>query len=80
MFFPEDWSIPDYIYFRLPFASRGNERSEWPSRLGREAEVPLDKELETRRFLAEVVYRIPEDLLDDVIRVRVDELVEKRRR
>jgi hypothetical protein len=35
-------------------------------------------ETETRRFLAEEVYRVPDELLDDMVRVRLQDLEEGR--
>jgi hypothetical protein len=31
-------------------------------------------EMETRRFLAENVYNVPDDLLDDLVRLRLSDL------
>lgn len=43
-------------------------------RLGKLLRQVASNETETRRFLAEEVYGVPDDLLDDLLRVRLRDL------
>ena len=46
----------------------------WLRRLGTDLRIVLENEVETRRLLARVVYRVPEEWLDDVLRVRLSDV------
>jgi hypothetical protein len=49
-------------------------RRQWHLRFDRGLRRLLRNKLEARRFLATEVYDVPEDLLDDVVRVTLAEL------
>jgi len=63
--------------WRLPprFEARPAAMDFWLRRLSTDMRRVLRNETETRRFLAREVYRVPEDWLDEVIRVRLTDLV-----
>ena len=46
----------------------------WLNRLGADLRVVLENEVQTRRLLAREVHRVPEEWLDDVMRVRMSDL------
>jgi 8-oxo-dGTP pyrophosphatase MutT (NUDIX family) len=46
-------------------------------RLGEMLRQLLDNETETRRFLAEEVYGVPDEVLDDLLRIRLNDLREE---
>ena len=68
---PEEEAARREAYRRLAEAAR---RVGVPlERLGRMLREVAHNETETRRFLAEEVYGVPDDLLDDLIRVRTED-------
>lgn len=73
MYLPGEWGIPHYMDFHA-YLEKGKKRQPWRGRSEGNASSALQNQLETRRFLAEVVYGVSEDLLDDVIRVRMSDL------
>jgi hypothetical protein len=46
----------------------------WPRRRRSSPHLQIHNGVETRRFLAEEVYRVPDAFLDDVIRIRMADL------
>ena len=69
---PEERAARREAYRRLADAAR---RVGVPlDRLGRMLREVAHNETETRRFLAEEVYGVPDDLLDDLVRVRLTDL------
>jgi hypothetical protein len=46
----------------------------WLRRSRSSLHLQIQNEVETRRFLAEEVYRVPDAFLDDVIRIRMADL------
>jgi hypothetical protein len=46
----------------------------WRSRFGQDAQAVLANEIETRLLLARQVYRVPDEWLDEVLRVRMADL------
>ena len=71
---PEEQEARRAAYQRLVDAAR---RVGLPvERLGQMLRQVASNEQETRRFLAEEVYGVPDDLLDDLLRVRLRDLRE----
>ena len=71
---PEEQAARRAAYQRLVDAAR---RVGVPlDRLARAIGEVAKNEVETRRFLAEEVYGVPDDLLDDLVRVRLSDLPE----
>jgi hypothetical protein len=69
---PEEEALRREAYRRLLAAAR---RAGLPlEQLARMLGEVARNEAETRRFLAEQVYGAPDDLLDELIRVRMSEL------
>jgi hypothetical protein len=69
---PDEQSARREAYRRLVEAAR---RVGLPlENLGRMLGQVAHNEEETRRFLAEEVYDVPDDLLDDLMRVRLKDL------
>lgn len=69
---PEEREARAEAYRRLAEAARRVGMSL--DRLGGMLRQVATNEAETRRFLAERVYGVPDDLLDDLLRVRLAEL------
>lgn len=66
---PEEEAIRREAYQRLADATR---RAGYPlERLAQLLRQVARNEAETRRFLAEEVYGVPDDLLDDLVRVHL---------
>jgi hypothetical protein len=61
-------------YLPLWIGARGVRQQRELRRSHRDPCVALANGVQTRRLLARVVYRVPEDLLDDVLRVRLADL------
>lgn len=73
---PEERAARREAYQRLVSAAR---RVGVPlERLARALREVARNEEETRRFLAERVYGVPDELLDDMVRLRLEELEEGR--
>jgi hypothetical protein len=71
---PEERAARRRAYERLAAAAR---RLGVPlERLHRALKQVAVNEAETRRFLADVVYDVPDPLLDDLLRVRLAQLLE----
>lgn len=71
---PEEQAARREAYRRLVSAAR---RVGLPlEQLGSMLRQVAANEAETRRFLAEEVYGVPDDLLDDLVRVRMKEMRE----
>lgn len=71
---PEEQAARREAYQRLVDAAR---RVGMPlERLGSALREVARNETETRRFLAEEVYGVPDELLDDLVRVRLSDLRE----
>jgi hypothetical protein len=69
---PEEQAARREAYQRLVNAAR---RVGAPvDALGRMLRTVARNEEETRRFLAEEVYAVPDDLLDDMVRIRLADL------
>lgn len=69
---PEEQAARREAYQRLVDAAR---RVGLPlERLGSALREVARNETETRRFLTEEVYGVPDDLLDDMVRLRLAEL------
>lgn len=69
---PEEQAARRAAYQRLVDAAR---RVGMPlDRLARAIGEVANNEVETRRFLTEEVYGVPDDLLDDLVRVRLADL------
>jgi hypothetical protein len=69
---PEEQAARREAYQRLVDAAR---RVGLPlERLGQVLRQVTENEVETRRFLREEVYGVPDDLLDDLLRVRLKDL------
>lgn len=69
---PEEREERKAAYERLASAAR---RAGMPlERLRSALENITRNEAETRRFLAEEVYHVPDELLDDLVRVKLAEL------
>ncbi|MBW3629804.1 MAG: cyclodeaminase/cyclohydrolase family protein [Gemmatimonadetes bacterium] len=69
---PEEQAARRAAYQRLVDAAR---RVGVPlERLARAIEKVARNETETRRFLSDEVYGVPDDLLDDLVRVRLNVL------
>ena len=72
---PEEQAARREAYQRLVDAAR---RVGVPlDRLARAISEVARNEAETRRFLTEEVYGVPDDLLDDLVRVRLKDLAER---
>ena len=72
---PEEEAARREAYQRLVDAAR---RVGFPTeRLARALRAVTRNEAETRRFLSEEVYGVPDDLLDDLVRVRLKDLAER---
>ena len=72
---PEERAARRAAYQRLVDAAR---RVGMPlERLARAIGEVARNETETRRFLADEVYGVPDDLLDDLVRVRLHDLGER---
>lgn len=72
---PAEKAARQEAYERLVAAAR---RLGVPlGRLGRLLREVARNETETRRFLSEEVYGVPDDLLDDLLRVRLGDLREE---
>ena len=72
---PEEQAARRAAYQRLVDAAR---RVGVPiERLARAIEQVARNETETRRFLSTEVYGVPDDLLDDLVRVRLSDLPER---
>lgn len=71
----EERAAREEAYHRLSAAAR---RVGLPiEQLGRLLRQVARNETETRRFLAEEVYGVPDDLLDDLVRVRLEDLARR---
>ena len=69
---PEEQAARRAAYQRLADAAK---RIGVPiERLSRMLREVAENETETRRFLSEEVYGVPDDLLDDMVRVRLEDL------
>ena len=69
---PEEQAARREAYQRLVNAAK---RVGMPlERLARAISEVARSETETRRFLADEVYGVPDDLLDDLVRVRLGDL------
>ncbi len=74
---PEEQAARREAYQRLVDAAR---RVGMPlDRLGSALREVARNEAETRRFLSEEVYGVPDELLDDLVRVRLTDLREDER-
>jgi hypothetical protein len=72
---PEEQAARREAYQRLVNAAK---RVGLPlERLARAIGEVARNETETRRFLAEEVYGVPDDLLDDLVRVRLHDLADR---
>ena len=72
---PEEQAARREAYQRLVDAAR---RVGLPlERLARAIGEVARSESETRRFLADEVYGVPDDLLDDLVRVRLKDLADR---
>ena len=69
---PEEQAARQEAYRRLAAAARRVGVSV--DQLGRALREVARSEAETRRFLAEEVYGVSDDLLDDLVRVRLADL------
>ena len=72
---PEEQAARREAYERLAGAARRVGMSM--ERLGEMLRTLLHNEVETRRFLAEEVYGVPDHSLDDLLRIRMGELGEE---
>jgi hypothetical protein len=73
---PDEQEARREAYQRLVDAAR---RVGLPlSNLGRMLRDVAHNEEETRRFLSREVYGVPDDLLDDLVRVRLEDLPRRR--
>jgi hypothetical protein len=72
---PEETKARREAYDRLVNAARRAGMSL--DRLGELLRQVAHNEEDTRRFLAEEVYGVPDDLLDDLVRVRLRSLGER---
>ena len=73
---PEEQAARREAYQRLVNAAR---RVGLPlERLARAIGQVARSESETRRFLADEVYGVPDDLLDDLVRVRLKDLADRK--
>lgn len=71
---PEEQAARREAYARLSAAAR---RVGVPlERLGSLLRQVARNETETRRFLADEVYGVPDDILDDLLRVRLEDLAQ----
>jgi hypothetical protein len=69
---PEEQAARREAYARLSAAAR---RVGVPlERLGNLLRQVAHNEAETRRFLSDEVYGVPDDVLDDLLRVRLEDL------
>ena len=71
---PDEQAARREAYERLAGAARRVGMSL--DRLGHLLRQLLKSEVETRRFLAEEVYGVPDEALDDLLRIRLGELDE----
>ena len=71
---PEEQALRREAYERLAGAARRVGLSL--DRLGALLRQLLRNEVEPRRFLAEKVYGVPDEVLDDLLRIRLKELDE----
>ena len=72
---PEEQAARREAYQRLVNAAK---RVGMPlERLARAIGEVARSESETRRFLADEVYGVPDDLLDDLVRVRLKDLADR---
>jgi len=72
---PEEQAARREAYQRLVNAAK---RVGMPlERLARAIGEVARSESETRRFLADEVYGVPDDLLDDLVRVRLSDLADR---
>jgi len=72
---PEEEAARREAYERLAGAAKRVGMSM--ERLGEMLRQLLDNETETRRFLAEEVYGVPDEVLDDLLRIRLNDLAEE---
>lgn len=72
---PEEQAARREAYERLAGAAKRVGMSM--ERLGEMLRQLLDNETETRRFLAEEVYGVPDEVLDDLLRIRLGDLAEE---
>ncbi|HEU4457156.1 MAG TPA: hypothetical protein VFR81_29070 [Longimicrobium sp.] len=72
---PEEQAARREAYERLAGAAKRVGMSM--ERLGEMLRQLLDNETETRRFLAEEVYGVPDEVLDDLLRIRLNDLAEE---
>jgi 8-oxo-dGTP pyrophosphatase MutT (NUDIX family) len=72
---PEEEAARREAYERLAGAAKRVGMSM--ERLGEMLRQLLDNETETRRFLAEEVYGVPDEVLDDLLRIRLNDLREE---
>ncbi len=72
---PEEEAARREAYERLAGAARRVGMSM--ERLGEMLRQLLDNETETRRFLAEEVDGVPDEVLDDLLRIRLNDLAEE---
>jgi 8-oxo-dGTP pyrophosphatase MutT (NUDIX family) len=72
---PEEEAARREAYERLAGAAKRVGMSM--ERLGEMLRQLLDNETETRRFLAEEVYGVPDEVLDDLLRIRLGDLAEE---
>ena len=72
---PEEQAARQAAYQRLAEAARRVGLSA--DRLAHALRQVTQNETETRRFLSEEVYGVPDDLLDDLVRVRLAGLTEE---
>jgi hypothetical protein len=61
----------------IPAESRADLANLWRRRFSADMHRVLQNELLTRTFLSDVVYGVPEEWLDEVVRVRMGELDEE---
>jgi hypothetical protein len=68
---------PDPAWWRSrsgPGARPEGASRSWRSRFGQDARALLANEIQTRLLLARQVYRVPDEWLDEVLRVRMADL------
>ena len=69
------WEPVEFGWPEIPPELNKRARLQWHLRFDRDLKKLLQNEAATKKFLAEVVYDVPEDLLDDVLRIRLAELL-----
>ena len=75
MYSPDPWEMSEGDFTRrVPFDKHASTGKQPLNRLGLDLKLLLHNERETRRFLAREVYGVPDELLDDVLRVRLADL------